>query len=60
MRIHSGRIVVCPLFFADKDAKKLPLDVPSISGGVDVLDYKSSVEFNCKLLGYGVSQGCKP
>lgn len=51
--------MVCPLFFADKGAKKLPLNVPSISGGVDVLDYKSSVEFGCKLLGYGVSQGCK-
>ncbi len=45
---------------SDKGAKKLPLDVPSISGGVDVLDYKSRVEFGCKLLGYGVSQGCKP
>lgn len=51
--------MVCALFFADKGAKKLPLDVPSISGGVDVLDYNPSVEFGCKLLGYGVSQGCK-
>lgn len=26
---------------SDKGARKLPLDVPSISGGVDVSDYKS-------------------
>src|SRR5450830_1696562 len=31
-----------------------------ISGGVDILDYKSRIEYGCKLLGYGEKQGCAP
>ena len=29
-------------------------------GGIDILDYKSRIEFGCKLLGYSAAQGCKP
>ena len=29
-------------------------------GGIDILDYKSRVEYGCKLLSYTSSQGCKP
>lgn len=29
-------------------------------GGVDILDYKSRVEFGCKLMDYSASQGCQP
>ncbi|MBK8525520.1 MAG: hypothetical protein IPL58_16680 [Betaproteobacteria bacterium] len=29
-------------------------------GGVKLLDYKSRVEFGCRLLGYNASQGCNP
>ena len=45
---------------SDRGAGDLPVDVPGISGGVDILDYKSRVEFGCKLLGYDASQGCVP
>lgn len=45
---------------SDRGAGDLPVDVPGISGGVDILDYKSRVEFGCKLLGYNASQGCVP
>ncbi|WP_347904658.1 filamentous hemagglutinin N-terminal domain-containing protein [Pseudomonas purpurea] len=31
-----------------------------VVGGVNVLDYKSRVEFGCKLLGYSKGQGCTP
>lgn len=31
-----------------------------VKGGVDILDYKSRVEFGCKLLGYSAAQGCSP
>ena len=30
------------------------------SGGVDILNYKSRIEYGCKLLGYSASQGCTP
>ncbi|WP_202801123.1 hypothetical protein [Cupriavidus basilensis] len=29
-------------------------------GGINILDYKSRVNYGCKLLGYGDTQGCKP
>jgi filamentous hemagglutinin len=29
-------------------------------GGVDILDYKSRVQYGCKLLDYSANQGCKP
>ena len=35
-------------------------DRQGVDGGVDILDYKSRVEFGCKLLGYSKSQGCTP
>ncbi|YCH20101.1 hypothetical protein M1D96_13240 [Pseudomonas sp. D1-3] len=36
-----------------------PLDSKSTqSGGVDILDYESRMRYGCKLLNYGVSQGC--
>ncbi|MEY9335443.1 filamentous hemagglutinin [Pseudomonas protegens] len=35
-------------------------DRKGMDGGVDILDYKSRVEFGCKLLGYSKSQGCAP
>lgn len=28
--------------------------------GVEILDYKSRIEYGCKLLGYSQEQGCKP
>ncbi|WP_283190182.1 filamentous hemagglutinin N-terminal domain-containing protein [Pseudomonas sp. PMCC200344] len=31
-----------------------------VVGGVNILDYRSRVEFGCKLLGYSKSQGCTP
>ncbi|AZD61909.1 Putative large exoprotein, ShlA/HecA/FhaA family [Pseudomonas chlororaphis subsp. aurantiaca] len=31
-----------------------------VSGGINILDYRSRVEFGCKLLGYSKSQGCAP
>jgi len=31
-----------------------------VSGGINILDYKSRIEYGCKLLGYGVEQGCVP
>ena len=43
---------------SDKGAAKLPVDVPGITDGVDILDYRSRVEFGCKLLDYDASQGC--
>ena len=33
--------------------------IADIMTGVDVLDYRSRVEFGCKLLGHSESQGCK-
>ncbi|WP_256676386.1 DUF637 domain-containing protein [Pseudomonas sp. RGB] len=45
---------------SDKGAGALPGDVPGVSGGVNILDYSSRVEFGCKLLGYDASQGCAP
>ena len=27
---------------------------------VDILDYKSRIQYGCKLLGYTAQQGCKP
>jgi len=35
-------------------------DRKTIKGGVDILDYKSRVEYGCKLLGYDMLQGCAP
>jgi filamentous hemagglutinin len=29
-------------------------------GGVNILDYKSRVEYGCRLLGYSAAQGCSP
>jgi filamentous hemagglutinin len=29
-------------------------------GGVDILDYRSRVQYGCKLLGYSADLGCKP
>ncbi|AYR19087.1 hemagglutinin [Alcaligenes faecalis] len=29
-------------------------------GGIDILDYRSRVEYGCKLLGYSDKQGCMP
>jgi hypothetical protein len=31
-----------------------------VAGGINILDYKSRIEFGCKLLGYSADQGCKP
>ena len=35
-------------------------DRKTIKGGVDILDYKSRVEYGCKLLGYDAFRGCAP
>jgi filamentous hemagglutinin len=47
------------------DANKLLIrrlldDKQAMSGGIDILDYKSRVKFGCKLLGHGAAQGCQP
>jgi filamentous hemagglutinin len=34
--------------------------VSGLSGGINILDYKSRVEYGCKILGYGEKQGCTP
>lgn len=31
-----------------------------LPGGVDILSYKSRIEYGCKLLGYSTSQRCAP
>lgn len=31
-----------------------------LSGGIDISDYKSRIEYGCKLLGYSVLEGCAP
>ncbi|WP_189471676.1 DUF637 domain-containing protein, partial [Litchfieldella qijiaojingensis] len=35
-------------------------DMKQMSGGVDILDYDSRIEYGCKLLGYDAAQGCSP
>ncbi|WP_273820419.1 DUF637 domain-containing protein [Pseudomonas asplenii] len=35
-------------------------DRQGMDGGINILDYKSRVEFGCKLLGYSAAQGCTP
>lgn len=35
-------------------------DAKGQSGGVDLLDYNSRIEYGCRLLGYGADQGCAP
>ena len=35
-------------------------DRSTAPGGVDILNYESHVQYGCKLLGYGVGQGCAP
>lgn len=35
-------------------------DKQTVPGGVDILSYKSRINFGCKLLGYSASQGCRP
>ena len=39
---------------------KLLDDRSTAPGGVDILNYESRVQYGCKLLGYGVGQGCAP
>jgi filamentous hemagglutinin len=42
------------------DTSIWPDSIVGANGGVSILDYKSRVEFGCKLLGYSKSQGCVP
>lgn len=35
-------------------------DRSTAPGGVYILNYESRVQYGCKLLGYGVGQGCAP
>jgi filamentous hemagglutinin len=42
------------------DTSIWPDSIVGANGGVSILDYKSRVEFGCKLLGYSKSQGCAP
>lgn len=31
-----------------------------INGGIEIIAYNSRIKYWCKLLGYGVNEGCKP
>ncbi|MHC8412486.1 two-partner secretion domain-containing protein [Pseudomonas sp. Hz4] len=42
------------------DTSIWPDSIVGANGGVSILDYKSRVEFGCKLLGHSKSQGCVP
>lgn len=45
---------------SEKVSSKFLDNRSTISGGVDILDYKSRINYGCKLLGYGLAQGCTP
>ncbi|QPG07197.1 hemagglutinin [Salinimonas marina] len=48
---------VNPLF----NETELSIDTKQgMPGGVDILNYKSRIEFGCKLMVYSASQGCQP
>ncbi|RUO31135.1 hypothetical protein [Aliidiomarina soli] len=53
-------------FFTDSEAAWNPVRLlptaqdQTIEGGIDILNYESTVRFGCKLLGHSETQGCRP
>ncbi len=59
-RFLEGHIIFQNVGRLATDTSIWPDSIVGANGGVSILDYKSRVEFGCKLLGYSKSQGCVP